>query len=64
MGDSFAAGTIDGPGAFSFRQSELAFIFNNYTIIYMYVHCTVNVLTCDVYMYLCFIAFLYFCFFT
>ena len=21
MGDSFAAGTIDGPGAFSFRQS-------------------------------------------
>lgn len=22
MGDSFAAGTIDGPGAFSFKQSS------------------------------------------
>lgn len=32
MGDSFAAGTIDGPGAFSFRQSMKLYIHVQWNI--------------------------------
>ena len=51
MGDSFAAGTTDGPGAFSFKQSELKGTCRNNLLVSADIRsCTVYASTCDVYL--------------